>query len=218
MKKRKILMVVTSHGRIDDSHESGLWFEEFFAPYKEFEAAGYEITIASPEGGVTPLDKKSLQTGSQMPKEADLLQNTIQLSDINAAEYDAIFLTGGHGTMFDYPSSADLKIAVKTLARQNKPVASVCHGVAGLVGIQMDDGKPFVAEKHLTSFTNEEERMVKLENLVPFMLETRLKELGAIHKAGPSFTEHVIVDGNLITGQNPMSGKKTAQALIELLS
>jgi len=110
------------------------------------------------------------------------------------------------------------KIVIKGFVRQNKPIAAVCHGVAGLVGIQMEDGKPFVAGKTLTSFTNEEEYMTNLEDLMPFMLESRLAEQGAKHQAGASFTEHVVIDSNLVTGQNPMSSKATAQAVISLLS
>lgn len=218
MKNKTILMVVTNHDRIDESHASGLWLEEFLAPYQEFKGQGYDVTVASPNGGIAPLDKNSLTSNQELPPEVVLLQDTTPLSKLNYEDYDGIFLAGGHGTMFDFPTSADLKIAIKTLARQGKPIAAVCHGVAGLVGIQMEDGKPLIAGRTLTSFTNEEEYMVKLENLVPFMLETRLKEQGANHQAAASFTEHVVVDRNLVTGQNPMSSKKTALAIISLLS
>ncbi|MBP2627531.1 MAG: ThiJ/PfpI domain protein [Firmicutes bacterium] len=217
MKNRNILMVVTNHDRIDESHASGLWLEEFVAPYREFKDQGYDITVASPKGGIAPLDKNSLMAERELPPEVVLLQNTTPLAEINPEDYDAIFLTGGHGTMFDFPTSADLKIVIKNFARRGKPISAVCHGVAGLVGIQMEDGKSLVAGRTLTSFTNEEEYMAKLENLVPFMLETRLREQGANHQVAASFTEHVVVDNNLVTGQNPMSSKKAALAVISLL-
>ena len=218
MKTQKILLVVTNHDRIDESHFTGLWLEEFLAPYRQFKSQGYDITIASPKGGMAPLDKSSYDTTQELVPEVALLQNTLPLSSLNPDEYDAIFLTGGHGTMFDFPTSPDLKIALKAFANKEKPIAAVCHGVAGLVGIQMENGKPLVYGRTLTSFTNEEEYIVKLENIVPFMLETRLKEQGAIFQGAASFTEHVIVDKNLVTGQNPMSSKKTAFAVIALLS
>lgn len=217
MNDKKILMVVTNYGRIDETHTTGLWLEEFLLPYREFTSQGYQVAVASPKGGVAPLDKRSLKEDAVLPSEASLLMNTEPLAEIDATDYDAVFLTGGHGTMFDFPTSAELKIIIKAFALQDKPISAVCHGVAGLVGIQMEDGKPFVAGKKLTSFTDEEEYMTKLENLVPFMLESRLNEQGAMHQAAESYTEHVVVDGKLVTGQNPMSSIATAAAVISLL-
>lgn len=218
MANKKVVLVVTNHGRVDDKHTTGVWLEEFLEPYRQLKQAGVEVTIASPNGGKAPLDARSIESDLSGIAEVALLENTVPLKDLNILDYDGIFLAGGHGPMFDYPTSADLKIALRQLHKAGRGIASVCHGVAGLVGVLDDEGRPIVEGKKLTSFTNEEEVAVKLEHMVPFMLETRLREHGAIFSSGGLFAPHVVVDGNLITGQNPPSSKGTADALVKYIN
>lgn len=217
MSNKKVLLVVTNHDRIDEQHVSGLWLEEFLEPYRELIKAGYEVTVASPKGGRAPLDGNSIADGIEGIEEVALLENTIALSLVNPLDYDGIFLAGGHGTMFDFPASADLKIAIRKMAMAGKGIASVCHGVAGLVGVLGENGRPLVEGRKLTSFTNSEEVAVGLEQLVPFMLESRLREQGGIFSSVADFNPYVVVDGNLITGQNPVSSKVTVAALLKFI-
>lgn len=217
MSNKKVLLVVTNHDRIDEQHVSGLWLEEFLEPYRELIKVGYEVTIAGPRGGKAPLDGTSIAGGIEGIGEVALLDNTVALSQVDPLTYDGIFLAGGHGTMFDFPASADLKIAIRKLFMAGKGVASVCHGVAGLVGVLGENGRPIVEGRNVTSFTNSEEIAVGLEQLVPFMLESRLKEQGGIFSAVTDFAPHVVVDGNLITGQNPASSKVTVAALMKFI-
>jgi putative intracellular protease/amidase len=217
MSNKKVLLVVTNHDRIDEQHVSGLWLEEFLEPYRELIKAGYEVTVASPRGGKAPLDGSSIEGGIDGIGEVTLLDNTVALSQVNPLVYDGIFLAGGHGTMFDFPASADLKIAIRKLAMAGKGVASVCHGVAGLVGVLGENGRPIVEGRKLTSFTNSEEVAAGLDHVVPFMLESRLKEQGGLFSAGADFAPNVVVDGYLITGQNPASSKAAAAALLKFM-
>lgn len=217
MANKKVLLVVTNHDRIDDQHVSGLWLEEFLEPYRELKKAGYEVTIASPKGGKAPLDARSIEGGLQEATEAALLESTVPLQQVDPLEYEGIFLAGGHGTMFDFPASADLKIAIRKFNKAGKGIAAVCHGVAGFVGVLNENGRPMVEGRKITSFTNEEEEAVGLDHVVPFMLETRLREQGGIFSKGEKFSSYVVVDGNLITGQNPPSSKATVKALIQFI-
>ncbi|WP_346352924.1 type 1 glutamine amidotransferase domain-containing protein [Azotosporobacter soli] len=217
MANKKVLLVVTNHDRIDDQHVSGLWLEEFLEPYRALKSAGYEVVVASPKGGKSPLDARSIEDGIAGISEAALLENTLALSEINPLDFDGIFLSGGHGTMFDFPASADLKIALRKLNKEGRGIASVCHGVAGLVGVLNEQGRPIVEGRNITSFTNSEEVAVALDHLVPFMLETRLREQGGLFSKKDNFAVHVVADGNLITGQNPPSSKATVEALIRFI-
>jgi len=216
---KKVLMVVTSADKMTDGHPTGLWLSEFAEPYTEFQQAGYEVTVASPRGGQAPIDERSVQNGelNQWPEAVEVLKRTVPLSQVSASDFDAIFLPGGHGTMFDFPNSAELQALIRAFAESGKVVAAVCHGPAGLVNVRLSNGDPLVKGKRVTAFTDEEERAVKLDDKVPFMLETRLRELGAQFVAQPMWSDHVEQDGNLITGQNPQSGISAAKAVIQAL-
>ncbi|WP_206830193.1 type 1 glutamine amidotransferase domain-containing protein [Alicyclobacillus fructus] len=216
---KKVLMVVTSADQMTDGHPTGLWLSEFAEPYTEFKKVGYDITVASPRGGQAPIDERSVQNGElhQWPEAVEVLKQTVPLSQVSASDYDAIFLPGGHGTMFDFPNSAELQALIRAFAESGKVVAAVCHGPAGLVNVRLSNGEPLVKGKRVTAFTDEEERAVKLDDKVPFMLETKLRELGAQFVAQPMWADHVERDGNLITGQNPQSGISAAKAVIQAL-
>ncbi|MBF8376704.1 type 1 glutamine amidotransferase domain-containing protein [Alicyclobacillus mali] len=216
---KKVLMVVTSADKMTDGHPTGLWLSEFAEPYTEFKQAGYEVTVASPRGGQAPIDDRSVQNGelSQWAEAVEILKQTVPLSRVSASDFDAIFLPGGHGTMFDFPDSAELQALIRTFAESGKVVAAVCHGPAGLVNVRLSNGDPLVKGKRVTAFTDEEERAVELDDKVPFMLETRLREMGAQFVAQPMWSDHVEQDGHLITGQNPQSGISAAKAVIKAL-
>jgi len=217
--KKGILIVVTSHNRIDEKHSTGIWLEEFALPYQRFREAGFAVTVASPLGGAAPIDPRSLQGLGAMQCDETLghLQQTAYLADIDPDGYAAVFLPGGHGTMFDLPHNKELQRLLGNFAGTERVIAALCHGPAGLVNIRRENGTPLVSGRTLTAFTNAEESAVGLDALMPFLLETRLRETGARFVAAPPWQDHVEVDGNLVTGQNPQSSLSAALAVLHLL-
>ncbi|KAL3756548.1 hypothetical protein ACHAWU_009942 [Discostella pseudostelligera] len=223
----KIVIVSTSATELK-GHPTGLWIEELAVPYYQFTDAGYEVVIASPAGGPIPIDKSSMSgeffndACKKFMHDADAigqLGHSTKLESIDfSSGIDGIFLCGGHGTCTDFHVSDDLKSAIETLYSADKVVAAVCHGPMGLTHCTNPDGTPLVKDKVVTGFKDTEEIMVQLENIVPFMLETKLKELGAKYESADDFTPNVCVDGKLVTGQNPQSSDKIAAAVIALLS
>ncbi len=217
---KRILIVVTSHDHIDAAHPTGLWFEEFAIPYKQFISQGFEITIASPRGGSVPIDPRSEPKPEEVEQTAQarsVLRQTQTLSEVRATNFDAIFLPGGHGTMFDLPENTTLQHLLGDFANADKVIAAVCHGPAGLVGARLANGTPLVAGKTITAFTDNEERAAELDHSMPFLLESRLRELGGRFVVQPNWSDHVERDGKLITGQNPQSSGSVARAVIEAL-
>ncbi|MDP8966175.1 MAG: type 1 glutamine amidotransferase domain-containing protein [Cyanobacteriota bacterium] len=218
---KRILIVVTSHDHIDDTHPTGLWLEEFAIPYTEFKSNGFDVTVASPQGGKAPLDPRSEPKPEEASNSAEAraaLEDTKVLASLSAEDFDAIFLPGGHGTMFDLPNNEALQKLLGAFGETDKVIAAVCHGPAGFVGVTSPNGTPLVAGKTLTAFTDEEERAVELDKLMPFLLETKLRELGGQFIVKPNWSDHVEQDGKLITGQNPPSSGSVARAVIEALS
>lgn len=218
---RKILMVVTSHDCIDAEHPTGLWLEEFAVPWQLFRAAGVPVTVASPLGGAAPLDPRSLEDDAQVvawSEARSVLMETIALRNLLTHRFSAVFLAGGHGTMFDFPECPELQTLLRTHFADGSLLAAVCHGPAGLVHVDLDDGSPLVAGRRLTAFTDAEEKAVELDGLMPFLLESELRERGADFVAGESWSSHVEIDGNLITGQNPASSTAVAEALLQRLA
>lgn len=217
---KKILIVVTSHSEMKDGKKTGVWLSEFTESYTGFLEQGYEITVASPRGGQAPVDPSSV--GANVSEEATsaqrLLENTASLKDIASDDYDAIFLPGGHGAMYDLPNNEKLQALLREFYEGNKLVAAVCHGPAGLVGATLSNGLPLVAGKRVNAFTDREEAEISLAPTLPFLLESRLRELGAIFVAAPNWSSHYEADGNLITGQNPQSTMAVTQAVIDKLS
>jgi len=223
----KILMVLTSHDQLGETgHKTGFWLEEFAAPYYVFKDAGAEVVLASPRGGQPPLDPKSDAADAQTPATlrfnndtaaiAELAQ-TRPLAEVLDEEVDAVFYPGGHGPLWDLAEDADSIRLIETRFAAGKPVAAVCHGPAVLRHAQGTLSQPLVKDKRVTGFTNAEEAAVELTNVVPFLLEDELKAKGARFEAGPLFQPHVVVDGKLITGQNPASSEPAARALLELI-
>lgn len=226
--KPVILFVVTSHATIaDTSKPTGLWLEELAAPYYAFVDAGYGVEIASIKGGRVPVDPKSKKSIGENPPSVDRflkdekakakVANTPPIEALDVTRYSAVFLPGGHGTMWDLPGSAALALAIVSTLEKGNVVAAVCHGPAGLVNARFGNGEPVVKGRKISAFTNSEEEAAGLAGEVPFLLETRLRELGAeLHKA-PNFQPFAVADGNLITGQNPASAEKVAKLVIKQL-
>lgn len=221
----KILVVVTSHDKLGDTgNKTGFWLEELAAPYYTFKDAGAELTLASPAGGQPPLDPSSnapdAQTEATNRFQADLdaqaaLASTHKLADIDIAEFDAVFYPGGHGPLWDLAESATSVRLIEDALAANKPVATVCHAPGVLRHVKGSDGKPLVTGRKVTGFSNSEEDAVGLTNVVPFLVEDMLKESGGEYSKGDDWSSHVLVDGLLITGQNPGSSEATAQALLK---
>ncbi len=225
----RILMIATSADRMTPGTEpTGVWLEELTTPYYAFRDAGAQVTLASIKGGAIPVDLRSVNADGENDASVERylkdealkseVANTPSFASIvDADAFDAVFLPGGHGTMFDYPGSEELARLVERFDREGRIVAAVCHGPAGLVSAKKPDGTPFVAGRRVAAFTDSEERAVGLEQAVPFLLETRMKELGANHEAGPDFQPFALRDGNLVTGQNPASATRTAELVLEAL-
>jgi len=215
-----ILMIVTSAGRMPNGHSTGLWLEEFAVPYRVLHDAGHAVLVASPKGGDTPIDARSADAAEEHPEweeAAKLLQQTHPLEGLRADDYDAVFIPGGHGTMFDFPDNPVLGTLVADFHAQGKPIASVCHGPAAFVGVVRGDGKPLVEGYTLTAFSDAEETLSGLADVVPFLLSTRLAELGAEVENGLPMLSHVRQDRQLITGQNPKSSEAAAELLVKAL-
>ncbi len=223
----KILMILTSHEEMENTtHTTGLWLGEFTDPYYEFIDKGYAVTLVSPKGGEVPIDPLSTLTehitasNRRYTDDADAqykLHHTLLLSQVSGNDYDALFLPGGHGPIWDLATDETCGKLIVEFLSEGKPVAAVCHGPAAL--IKAMEIRPALFEgKRMTSFTNVEEGLVFRSDNIPYKVETRLKELGAhFHSALIPFTSHTEVDGLLVTGQNPASAGPTAKALIELL-
>ncbi|WP_138419705.1 type 1 glutamine amidotransferase domain-containing protein [Aquibacillus sediminis] len=214
---RKVLMVVTNHTTITDDHKTGLWLEEFAVPYLVFKEKGYDIKVTSIEGGEVALDPNSIEEKTEWKEAEAELQDTVKLSKHDATGFDAVFLPGGHGTMFDFPDNETLRHVLQQFAEENKVIGSVCHGPAGLVNVTYKDGTPLVKGKKVSAFTDSEEKEMQLEQHMPFLLEAKLREKGADFQAAENWTDHSVRDGNLVTGQNPQSSKSTAEKVVAAL-
>ena len=222
-----ILMVLTSHDQLGNTGlKTGFWLEEFAAPYYIFKEAGAKITLASPLGGQPPLDPKSddpsAQTAATTRFKADvesiaLLASTAKLATLNVADFDAVFYPGGHGPLWDLAEDKQSIALIEAMIAAGKPVAAVCHAPGVLRHTRNVDGMPLVKGKRVTGFTNAEEDAVQLSQIVPFLVEDMLKTNGGEYSKGPDWHPYVLVDGLLITGQNPASSELAAEKLLGML-
>jgi putative intracellular protease/amidase len=223
MSDGRVLFILTSHDDLGGVRGTGFYVNEAAHPWKVLTEAGYEVDLASVKGGVPPQDGRDTDDAGQNeflndPRIAAQLANTSTVADYNPADYDAVLYVGGHGTVFDFPGNKALAEFSAKVYENGGVVAAVCHGPAGLLDIKLSDGTPLVAGKNVASFTNEEEAAVGLTDVVPVLLESALIELGAIHHPAPNFTENVVVDGRLVTGQNPASAISLAEAIVKALA
>ncbi|CAN8102343.1 unnamed protein product [Discula destructiva] len=226
----KILIVLTSHDQLGDSGKPTGWYlPELAHPYDVFVAAGAQMTFASPKGGVAPLDPASVEmfkgdASSQafLKEHKDIWETTRPLAEFPPAtasdEYDAIFYPGGHGPMYDLAVDAASQKLIAAFAEKGKPVAAVCHGQAAFVNVKLSNGKHLLEGKKVTGFSNVEEEQVQLTKVVPFSLEDQLAAAGAQYfKAAEPWGEKTVVDGNVLTGQNPSSAHKIAEDILKAL-
>ncbi|MET3112692.1 putative intracellular protease/amidase [Pedobacter sp. CG_S7] len=223
----KVLIVLTSHSDLGNTGEkTGFWVEEFAAPYYVMADAGVELTIASPKGGQPPIDPKSDAPDAQTPaterfKKDEALKTKLahseKLSEINEANYDAVFYPGGHGPLWDLAEDKISIALIEAFYKNNKPVAFVCHAPGALVNVKAPNGDPLVKGKQVTGFSNSEEEAVQLTHVVPFLLEDEMKKLGGTYSKGADWGSYVKKDGLLITGQNPGSSEEAAKLLLETL-
>jgi len=223
----KIVMVLTSHDQLGNTGlKTGFWLEEFAAPYFVFRDAGVDLTLASPKGGQPPLDPKSDSPENQTPAMGRFKQdaaaqkalaNTVKLADVKAEDFDTVFYVGGHGPMWDLAESPVSIALIESFYNSGKPVALVCHS-PGVLRHVTYQGEPIVKGKRVTGFTNGEEEEMHLTHVAPFLVEDELLRLGAIFEKKKDWDPFFIVDGRLITGQNPASSTSTAQAVMDVLT
>ncbi|WP_321332756.1 type 1 glutamine amidotransferase domain-containing protein [Breoghania sp.] len=223
----KVLMVLTSHDTLGNTgKKTGFWLEELAAPYYVFKDAGAEITLASPKGGQPPLDPKSDEPDAQTDEtrrfsadeaaKAQLAQ-TVRLDSVDQRDFDTVFYPGGHGPLWDLAEDPNSRKLIESFVAAGKPVAFVCHAPGVLRHVTNADGTPFVQGRHVTGFTNSEEAAVDLTNVVPFLIEDEFISLGAIYSKVKDWGVHTVVDGQLITGQNPGSSSEAAKQLLTAL-
>lgn len=222
----KVLMVLTSHDKLGDTgKKTGFWVEEFAAPYYVLADAGVEVTLASPKGGHPPIDPSSTaedaQTEATRRFDTDeqlqqKLANTKELQYVDASDYDGVFYPGGHGPLWDL--AVDLKsiALIENFHSQMKPMAFVCHAPGVLANVESNK-EPLVRGKDVTGFANSEEEAVGLTEVVPFLVEDKMNQMGANYSKGEDWSSYTKIDGKLITGQNPASSAEAARALLRML-
>lgn len=223
MKKDKILFVVTSHGQLGNTgRTTGYWLSEVTHPWSVL-SAKYDIDVVTPLGGRPPVDGFDLDDEINRrywddPQWQDKMSSTMTPDQVVPSQYKAIFYAGGHGAMWDFPDNASLARIAAEIYEAGGYVAAVCHGPAGLVNIRLNDGSYLINGKRLDSFTNEEERLNGTADVVPFLLQSKLEDNGCIYDTMKPWSDHVVTDGRLVTGQNPQSALTLGQTLLALLS
>lgn len=225
---KHILHVVSNVAHYDDpSHSTGLWLSELTHAWDVFAAAGYEQRIASPAGGLSPLEPRALKwplldasarRWLNDPAKMALLETTDRPDEVNSAEFDAIYFTGGHAVMWDFPDSEGIQAITRAIWERGGVVSSVCHGYCGLLNVRLSTGEFLVAGRRLTGFSWNEEVLAGVAKVVPYNAEKEMNQRGARYeKALLPYVSNVVVDGRLITGQNPFSAKATAEKIVNLL-
>ncbi|RFU72735.1 hypothetical protein TARUN_9515 [Trichoderma arundinaceum] len=222
MAPKKVLVVLTSHDKIDAINKpSGWYLPEFAHPYEVFSSKNIDITVVSPKGGVAPLDPTSVELTKEDPVSVSFLENkkalwenTTPLKEFRgrSGEFDAIFYPGGHGPMFDLVDDADSIALIEEFWNAGKVVSAVCHGTIALVNAKIN-GEPLLKGKEVTGFTNAEEDFVKLTSAMPLLVEDKVNAAGGKFVQAEIFGNKVVVDGKLVTGQNPTSASALGQAL-----
>ncbi|UZT97888.1 type 1 glutamine amidotransferase domain-containing protein [Chryseobacterium fluminis] len=223
---KKVLFVLTSHDELGNTGlKTGFWTEELAAPYYALSDQNVEITLASPKGGQPPIDPKSEDPSSQtdatrrMDNDEVLkekLKNTHTLSEVRSEDFDAVFYPGGHGPLWDLAEDKVSQQLIVDFYSNGKPVAFVCHAPGVLKDVKID-GEYLVKDKHVTGFTNTEEDAVQLTDIVPFLVEDTLKKNGGLYTKVEDWAPYAVVDGRLVTGQNPASSEKVAEELLKLI-
>jgi len=225
---KRILHVVSNVSHYaDPSHPTGLWLSELTHAYDIFAARGFEQRIVSPKGGISPLEPRALKwpllDASAKAWLADdarmsLLRSTLRPDEVDPGDFDAIYFTGGHAVMWDFPDSEGLQILTRAIWEQGGIVSAVCHGYCGLLNTRLSNGSLFVVDRTVTGFSWNEEVLAGVASKMPYNAEAEMKRRGARYrKALIPFAPHVVADGRLVTGQNPFSAKATAEKVVTLL-
>jgi putative intracellular protease/amidase len=215
----RVLIALTSHGALgDNGRPTGFYASEAAHPWEVFRGAGIDVDLVSVAGGQPPVDGRDDTDPAQAAFFAAVdLSNTPTAAQLDPAAYDAVFFAGGHGAMWDFPGATDLTGLAVTVYGRGGVVAAVCHGPAALVEMRLSDGTPLVSGRRLAAFTNAEETANGTADVVPFLLADALVAQGAEHVPGPDWAEQVVVDGRLVTGQNPASARGAAEQVVKLL-
>ncbi len=224
----KILIVLTSHDQLGETgKKTGFWLEEFASPYYHFKDAGVQVTLASPRGGQPPLDPKSNEPDYQTDDTRRFnndkaaqneLANTAKLAEMKVEDFNAIFYPGGHGPLWDLHNDKYSIALIEGFIAAGKPVATVCHAPAVLLQAKDQNGDPLVKGKEVTGFSNSEEAAVELTDVVPYLVEDQLIAMGGLYQKAEDWNSFAVVDGLLITGQNPASSAAVAEALVKVLN
>lgn len=222
---KNVLLVVTNHSKLGKTgKKTGYYLAEVAHPYFKFVKAGLKVTFASPNGGHAPLDPTSLDLKDPENKKfyenktlMKKLDNTVSLKNVNPKDYQVIVFAGGHGTMWDFPNSKKLNEVAENIYKNGGIVAAVCHGPAALVNLKRENGKYLIDGVKVAGFTNKEEEIVKLTKEMPFLLEDKLKDRGAIFEAAKPWQEKVVADKRIVTGQNPASASQLGKVVVDLL-
>jgi putative intracellular protease/amidase len=225
--KKKILIVVTNHSDLGNTgRKTGYWLGEVAHPYLVLRNAGYHVDFISPKGGEAPMDPGSRDLNDEGNKRFAELDSGLAMSDlrytlepdmVDPFEYCAIIFAGGHGTMWDFPDSKGMQRIARAIYEQGGVVAAVCHGPSGIVNLRLSDDTYLVSGKKVTGFSNEEEAEIKLTEVVPFSLEDKLRERGAVYEKAEHWQSHVVVCDRLVTGQNPQSARALGEAVVTAL-
>ena len=220
---KPVLFVLTSHGiKGKTGQPTGYYLSEVTHPLAVLEAAGIKIEFASIQGGEPPVDGLNMEDQVNArywndPAFRENVRSTQRLEDVESSKYSAIFFAGGHGAMWDFPTSPAVDRVTREIYEADGVVGAVCHGPAALVNVKLSSGTYLVAGKSVSAFTDEEERAVGLDGVVPFLLATTLLVRGAFHHPQPNWTRNVVIDGRLVTGQNPQSATAVGEAIRDLL-
>jgi len=218
----RVLIAMTSHAEKGDTGQpTGAFLPEVAHPYDVFSRAGYVIELVSVRGGQVPLDgvdDADAASRAFLEQHRDDLAHTAAAASVDASGFDVIFFAGGHGAMWDFPESAAFAKIASSIYEKGGIVSAVCHGPAALVNLKLSSGEYLVAGKKVSAFTNDEERAVGLADVVPFLLADKLSERGALHQPAALWQKKVVVDGRLVTGQNPASAAGVAEAVVGVLA
>lgn len=220
----RALIVCTNHTDYQTkSHKTGLWLNEATHFYDELAGRKLPYDIASPAGGLVPIDEKSIDRRDTINEKwyhdvtfRDKLENSLRLDDVNPAKYQIIFFAGGHGTLWDFPTNSEIQRITRQIYESGGMVAAVGHGVSGLLNVMLSDGSLLIQNRQITGFSNMEEKLVRLDDEVPFLLEDALREKNALYSKGLiPFLPFIEVDERLVTGQNPLSARKVGRKVLE---
>lgn len=226
-KSKQILMVVTNNSKLGSTgKQTGWYLPEVAHPFDVFTKGGYKVVYVSPLGGKAPCDEGSIEAFSKdessvaflkNKEQAAALEKTLKPSDVKSSEFAGIFYAGGYGPMWDLPENKEIAGLASKIYESGGVVGAVCHGPVGLAPIKLSDGTPLIQGKKVTGFSNAEEQVMKLQDVVPFLLEDKLKELGGKYSAAEAWASHVCSDQRVVTGQNPASAGPTATAMLEAM-